>query len=183
MFTPAHLMLTAEFDNLVQSHLDGLASAEQISTLKARESEWVDALIGFLEAAEDAFEAARKSAHGPGRLNVLDDLGAERDQIDDILTELVGPEPEPAGPAQPQVEQGVAQLQLAWYEGQVVAWAAGLNAAAEAPEQILERLKAHGAGSIDWVEHQAVKIPGVGKASALSAPLTEMLGWLVALGA
>ena len=36
--------------------------------------------------------------------------------------------------------------------------------------------------SDDWEDHQAVKIPGGGRAEAVAAPLTSVLGWLVALG-
>ncbi len=178
-------MLTdAEFDSLVQANLDGTSSPEDLATLEADQPRWVAALFDMLDEADFIYERAERSVKGPGRNNVLDDLNAEVNRIDDALTAIIGPPAEPVRPPrnQPVEVTGVAELQLSWSEGQVVAWASGLNAPIESHEQVLERLKELGAGAIDWQEHQAIKIPNVGRAPSLSAPLTDMLGWMVALG-
>ncbi len=178
-------MLTdAEFDRLVQHHLDGRADEQQVAHLTNAKDRWVDALFDMLDEAEFVYERARKTTNGPGRNNVLDDLNAECNRIDDVITELIGEPDIPDRPApKPEEPPGNAVLQLSWSEGQVVAWASGHRAERESTEQVLERLKALGAGAIDWEEHQAIKIPTIGRAPALSAPLTSMLGWLAALGA
>ena len=177
-------MLTdTDFDRLVQTHLDGRADEEQTAVLAANEGRWADALFDLLDEAEFIYERARKTTNGPGRNNVLDDLNDECNRIDDALSALIGLPDEPAGPP-PKVEEppGEAMLQLSWAEGQVVAWASGHRAERESTEQVLARLKALGAGAVDWQEHPAIKIPSIGRSPALSAPLTSMLGWLVALG-
>ncbi|MEL6986149.1 MAG: hypothetical protein AAFO29_27215, partial [Actinomycetota bacterium] len=74
------------------------------------------------------------------------------------------------------------QLQLSWMPGRVVAWAAGHEAPSASGSEVRERLAAAGAGTIAWEDHHSVKVPGQGRADAVSAPIEACLGWLVALG-
>src|SRR5581483_1615458 len=48
----------------------------------------------------------------------------------------------------------------------------------------LERLIGEaGGGSISWESHAGIPLPSGGKASAVSAPIGDALGWLVGVGA
>ncbi|HVM00437.1 MAG TPA: DEAD/DEAH box helicase [Egibacteraceae bacterium] len=122
---------------------------------------------------------------------MLADFTDERDRIDAALTALAGehePEPEPAHrsarrtPVEPPPsdEPAIAGLQLSWSPGHVIAWAAGAAAEADAVEAVRARL--HAAAATDaWAGAPPVTLPGGGKAEAVAAPLTSVLGWLVAL--
>jgi superfamily II DNA or RNA helicase len=63
-----------------------------------------------------------------------------------------------------------------------VAWASGHEAPSATEDELRERLKAAGAGTIAWERHNPIKVPGQGRADAVSAPVEACLGWLVALG-
>ncbi len=181
-----------EFLTIVQDHLDGTADAADVELLKAHQPAWVAALLRMLDTAELAIDEVAREIKGPERATVLADFESEYQRIDDVLTELVGPptprNPQPSkGPDStqeqpPPSEVGDTQLQLSWTPGRVVAWASGHNAPAASEEQLLERLKAAGAGSVGWESHNTVKVPGQGRAPAVSAPIGACLGWLVALG-
>jgi len=170
-------------DDVTQAHIDGRASEHQLALLKSDQDAWIESLWRLLDAAELALERARREVRGAERGNVLSDLDDECYRIDAVMTELLGPPPEEElTPAPPQkVAPGITRLQLSWNEGRLVAWAGGFESDLETHSQVLERLKAHGAGAIEWEEREAVKIPSSGQADIVSAPLTRTLGWLVAL--
>jgi len=173
-----------EIKRLVQAHIDGLATDDEVATLKANENEWARALFRLLDDAEDRFDDAQQAEKGPGRGNVLGDLDAECDRIDDALTALLGPPKAPAPKANGQqpTDVGVTQLHLSWAEGRLVAWAAGLNTEPESHEQILARLDELDGGAIEWEKREPIELPGARQADTVSAPLARTLGWLVALG-
>ncbi len=171
-----------EFERMVQAHLDERADDETIAFLRAHEHAWVDTLLRLLDRTEDAFDRAKRELRGGVRAVVLDDLDRECNRIDNVLTELIGPPPEPQAAPAPQLEVGIPQLQLSWTDGRLVAWAAGLNTDAESHEQVLQRLRDHGGGAIGWEPRDDIKIPGGRAAPTVSAPLASALGWVVALG-
>ncbi len=178
-----------DFLDLVQAHLDGYADEADIAVLDDHRSAWVAALLRFLDSADLSIERLGRELKGAERSLVVSDFENERKRIDQVLTELIGPadsakpsgkESRVAGPDVPG--QGVTQLQLTWSPGKVVAWASGHKAEALSEEDLLERLAEAGAGSIEWEKHNAIKVPGQGRAPALSAPIEACLGWLAALG-
>jgi superfamily II DNA or RNA helicase len=65
----------------------------------------------------------------------------------------------------------------------VVAWAAGPNTAAAGEDALGSMLAAAGAPTAGWIPHAAVALPGGVTAEALAAPVGDVLGWLVAVGA
>ncbi|MEM9130719.1 MAG: DEAD/DEAH box helicase [Actinomycetota bacterium] len=178
-----------EFLDLVQRHVDGLASERETAYLKAHQRGWVAGLLRLYDDAELSLERVNRELRGAERAIVVADFEQELRKIDDVLTELVGPpttgrpqNDRPAPQQQAAEETGTAQLQLSWVPGRVVAWAAGHNAAPESAEQVNERLVAAGAGSIGWEPHAPVKLPTGAKADAVSVPIEASLGWLTALG-
>jgi hypothetical protein len=73
-------------------------------------------------------------------------------------------------------------LQASWQDGRIVLWA-GSASVPRPPAEERDRLMAEaGAGSISWEPHSGVPVPGGGRAAAVSAPVTEALGWLVGVG-
>ncbi|HSG78731.1 MAG TPA: hypothetical protein VLD62_04050, partial [Acidimicrobiia bacterium] len=184
--TEATILSPASIDRLVQRHLDECATTEDIEFLTANRALWIESLFRLLDEAEEAIERARSELRGPERRVVLDDLDAEADRIDEVISDLVGPAPEPAprraAPQPEPVTVGRPQLQLAWSDGRLLAWAGGHGCEPEPHEQILEHLARHGGGAIDWSATDDLELPGGVKAPAVSAPLASTLGWLVPLG-
>ncbi|NNE74165.1 MAG: hypothetical protein HKN26_10910 [Acidimicrobiales bacterium] len=165
----------------MQAHLDERATDGQIERLRADQAAWVESLFRRLDDTEDAIDRARKEVRGPARANILDDLDAEANRIDDVITELIGPPSEPQPKPEPVLEVGEKQLQLSWVEGRLVAWGAGLNTEPDTLDELAERLKAHGGGAIDWEPRDEVELPGKRSAPTVGAPLQATLGWVASL--
>jgi hypothetical protein len=85
--------------------------------------------------------------------------------------------------SQPPAPPGVAQLQLSWWQGRIVAWGGGANARPDDTAALRERLAATGAPTDGWIAHEPVRLPDGGRAESLEAPVRSILGWLVALNA
>lgn len=178
-----------EFLDVVQSHLDGTANDSDVALLKANEKPWVAALLRLLDSADLALERVGREVKGAERSLVLADFESEYRRIDEVLTELVGPakvseqtQDQQKSKNSNKTTTGKTQLQVSWIPGKVVAWASGQNAESLDEPGLMEQLKDCGAGSIPWETYNPVKVPGQGKAFAVSAPIGSCLGWLVALG-
>jgi superfamily II DNA or RNA helicase len=179
-----------QFMDAVQAQLDGVADERELSLLQDNRKAWVAALLRLLDSIDLTIDDLERNLKGPERSTVLADFESEYRRVDEVLTDLIGPPsaaPATAQKVSPQdgatVDAGTTQLQLSWIPGRVVAWAAGHNAPTADEDELLERLKAAGAGSVGWEKHNPIKVPGQGKAPAVSAPIESSLGWLVALGA
>ena len=196
---PARPLSLAEVERLVQAHLDGYASAEDVAVLDGRRDDWIWALRRRLLEVDATLERLRVKVTGPERELVLEDFGAERMTIVRVLTDLGAPPAPPAppvtvaeaargaargAPAPPEEElpEGPPQLQLSWSAGNIVAWAANHGSDPETEDAVRARLKATGAAADAWQEHRAVALPDGGRAVAVAAPVSATLGWLVALG-
>jgi hypothetical protein len=178
-----------DFVRLVQAEADGNASDDTVAVLERFPSLWRTTLLRLLDDVDDALEAAQRLPR-PERDLVVADFEEEFDRLDVALTRLIGPaepaaddtdaerSPEAAAPAE-------AQLQLSWVAGTVVAWAGGRDLAPEPVDEVRSRLGAltTPAPASPWVPHDPVPLPGGERAEALAAPLLDVLGWLVALGA
>jgi superfamily II DNA or RNA helicase len=190
--TPRPVTL-GDFRELAQAHLDGLATAPERAALEAHREEWAEALGAMREDVLATIERLRKQVHGPERNLVLADFDEERDRIDDMLVELTGTDPRrPSGSARTDAEPapapvsqpaivGVTQLQLTWDRGDVVAWAGGFEADPDDVESLRTRLKAVGAGSDVWGEHEPLKLATGDRVDTVAAPVRSSLGWLVSL--
>ncbi|MDH3294318.1 MAG: DEAD/DEAH box helicase [Acidimicrobiia bacterium] len=180
---------SSEFFDVVQAHLDGLASDYEVALLRSHEKSWVAALLRLLDDASLAIDRANRDLKGSERALVVADFEREWKRIDEVLTELVGPnsksgpsaQPAESEPAVPVVGEGTAQIQLSWTPGKVVAWASGYKADAASVEELLELLKRAGAEAINWESYNSIKVPNQGRAPAVWAPIESCLGWLAAL--
>ncbi len=177
-------------EDLAQAHVDGRATAEQLALLEADKDAWVAALWRLLDYADDTLEHARKTVRGPERANILNDLDEECFRIDAALTALIGPpKDEELVPVknqggrnkqQPRDKTGTPQLQLSWNDGELVAWVAGHDARYEQEAVVREYLTAAGGGIIEWESRGLLRIPNGPRVPALTTPMANALGWLVA---
>ncbi|MGF1596763.1 MAG: DEAD/DEAH box helicase [Acidimicrobiales bacterium] len=187
--------LTArEIYDLAQAHLDGTADEAGVAYLENHPQTWIAALLRLYDDAVEALDDVGRTVRGSERAIVMADFKGEIDRIDRLLTGLVGPPPGTADETVAADEDhddsdeagdegpvGIAQLQLSWTTGQVVAWSGGPGADVEGLDELRQRLATAGGGAIGWQEHAPVKLPTGGKADAVTIPIEAGLGWLVGL--
>ncbi len=172
---------SAEFKLVVQAHLDGLASPEEVAILEANRRSWVAALLFLLDEVDRSLDEVRRTVRGAERKVVLADFESESAKIDKMLTQLVGPPSSTSESNRDVTSNREPQLQLSWKHGSVVAWAAGAHAGVELEEALQLRLEEAGASAVGWEGHSPVKLPDGRKSPSMVAPIGDSLGWLVGL--
>ena len=178
------MALSPDFAEAVRRHVDGLATDADLAVLQANTRLWVRALYRLLDDVAESIDAVRTTVRGHQRAVIVSDLESDYRAIDAALERLVGPAHAPLknGAHAEAREIGAIELQLSWVPGRVIAWSAGAGRPAEGVPDVLRRLGETGAGTVEWSEHRPVRLPGGGRAAAVSAPIESCLGWLVALG-
>ncbi len=189
------LALSAEFADAVRRHADGLASADDLKLLRANRKLWVRALYRLLDDVAESIDDVRHAVREPHRDQVLSDLESDYQSVEAVLRGLVGPPPNgadsrksngrphaPAAKTLDAVLAGTTDLQLSWVPGRVIAWAGGPGGQTDDAEQVLDRLRRAGAGTVKWEHYRPVKLDAGGRADSVSAPIQSCIGWLVALG-
>ncbi len=197
------------FEAAVVAEAGGWTTSAERARLESDPLAWAATLRRLIHETDDGIRSA-DSLTGDLRELVMADLGEERARLSATLLRLTGdqieapvlpsangsdtatanrpdgaagnPAPAPAAAAGPTPESGPPVLQACWAEGRIVVWAGGpgADATAEDLEKLLEEADANG---IAWERHPAVPIPGRTPAEARSAPLSQILGWLVGVGA
>jgi hypothetical protein len=129
------------------------------------------------------FERVRYSERltGPEREQIVADFTStlrELEALHDLLSRPLGTV---AADVLAEVA-GEVRLQASWSTGTVVVWAAGPKSAPETNDQLADRLEAIGGPSLGWAVHPGVQLPSGARAEALSIPVRDALGWLVAVG-
>ncbi|MBM3657917.1 MAG: hypothetical protein FJW95_00200 [Actinobacteria bacterium] len=183
-----------QFELAVEDEAAGFATPEQLATLEADRTRWTTVLNALIRAADQHLNAARR-LQGPERAQVLADAEADHHRLVIAWSRLTGIEVDTPAPKQapPQTQERepdvdallpeVVQLQLSWEPGRVVAWAGGPRCEPASVDEVRDMLQAAEAPEAPWVEHAGVPLPDGEKAAAFSAPVGEVLGWLVAAGA
>jgi hypothetical protein len=191
-----------EFEQYVQAEVDGEATPEQLAVLQADRMSWRTALLNLRHDAEEHLASAR-NLRGDERAQVIADLESEQHRLAAAWARHNNLPIPPKGGAREQApreerqprgakaerEQPVpnapatVQLQASWVPGRVVAWAAGGGERNVDTERLTELLASASAPSAGWTKHESVSVPGGARADALSIPVGEVLGWLVAAGA
>jgi len=182
-----------QFELAVEDEAAGYATPEQLAVLEADRPRWQHALNALIRTADQHLNAARR-LQGPERAQVLADAEADHhrlvlawSRVTGIEVDAPAPKPAAGGPdreADPDsLLPEVVQLQLSWEPGRVVAWAGGPRCEPASADEVRDMLQAAEAPEAPWVEHAGVPLPDGEKAEAFSAPVGEVLGWLVAAGA
>ncbi|HEX5366467.1 MAG TPA: DEAD/DEAH box helicase [Acidimicrobiales bacterium] len=172
---------TRAMEEAAWAAVDGIATTEQIALLEADVPGWRRALERILDDTEDNLDAVRATT-GPERDQAVADLESELERLElayDRLTGaadvadavLVAPDP-----------VGEVRLQGSWSANEVVVWAAGPDAAAAGHDELSDRLEGIGGPAVGWNQHRGVPLPTGDRAAALSIPVADALGWLVAVG-
>jgi superfamily II DNA or RNA helicase len=170
----------AAFDRAAWAAAEGVATGEQLALLQADTAEWKRALERLLDETEDALDAVQHLS-GPERAQVVADFEAELDLLEAAYDRLLGV----ADPTLAIVTvdpAGEVRLQATWSGGQVVVWAAGAHTKPADNDALADLLQTIGGPALGWSQHPAVPLPSGARAVALSIPLDEALGWLVAVG-
>ena len=198
---------TTTLEAAVWAEAEGTATEDQLTLLRGDKAAWKAALERLLDDIEEQREAAAAELAGDVRDQVLADFDDELDRLEDAYDRLVPPPPKAATPPPPPKPAVVAKaptpppklrdydgpvvadpprevrLQAAWSGGKVVVWAGGPDAHPADNDGLADLLEAVGGPALGWSVHQDVRLPSGDRAAALSIPLAEALGWLVAVGA
>ncbi|MGH9111128.1 MAG: SNF2-related protein [Acidimicrobiales bacterium] len=161
--------------------VDGIATSEQQRLLESDAPAWRRVLERLLDQTEDNLDSVR-GLEGPAREQVVADLESELARLEaayDRLTSVADPAaavmvaPDPGGEV---------RLQASWSAGEVVVWAAGPDTAPASHEELSDLLEAIGGPALGWNQHPGAVLPTGSRAAALSIPVADALGWLVAVG-
>ena len=171
---------------------EGRGSGDELELLRADERASLSVLDRLiLETEEDL--AVVRNLPGDERDQVVADFTDTLDGLRATAARLRPPPVAPVAPAAAPIddaestefeyeEAGEVQLQASWSAGQVVVWAGGRGAVPEGNEGLATRLEAIGGPAVGWQLHPGVPLPGGVRAEAVSIPMKDALGWLVAIG-
>ncbi|MFT7648265.1 MAG: superfamily II DNA or RNA helicase [Candidatus Poriferisodalaceae bacterium] len=183
-------------ESMVRAEAEGEADDTTLALLNGDPARWASMLLDLIEDTEDALDNI-KTIKGAHRNMVIADFRDELAQLEASYVQLTGEdlEPLPTAPVAkhaatnakepdfPPLEAGNAQLHLSWSGGRIIAWAAAEGILPDDHEALIARLEAVGAPTGVWIEHAAVQLPRETTAAAVEAPVGQVLGWLVAIGA
>jgi hypothetical protein len=159
---------------------DGSATPDQLRMLETDLDRWRDVLEHLLDDTEDRLSSVRQLG-GPERAQVVADFEAELAQLE-AAYDLLSRTDDPVAAIAAADPAGEVRLQASWVQGLIVVWAAGPGVAPESADELSDRLEAIGGPALGWSRYRDVKLPGGATAAALSIPVGEALGWLVAIG-
>jgi len=172
---------TWDWETVVWAAAEGLATPEQVALLEADPAAWRRTLARLIDDTEDALDAVIDRG-GPERDQAVADFEGELARLEaawQLLTRSQDPRVAVVT-VDPDVE---VRLQASWANGDVVVWAAAPAAPASTIDELSDRLEAIGGPALGWSQHPPVPLPSGARAAALSIPVEESLGWLVAIGA
>jgi hypothetical protein len=179
---------------LAGAEASGWATSEDVALLESDREEWALALHRLISATEDGLVAA-EALPDDIRPQVLADFNAEIDRLAGALLRVSGEDRRSRRPAAAPSPQEVPEpasaaaelptapvLQGSWAAGRIVVWAGSPGAGAASSEVVDELLTQVDGTSIAWKPCSDVVVPHGEPAPARSAPVEEMLGWLVGVG-
>jgi hypothetical protein len=161
--------------------VDGIATDEQLSLLEANPFAWRRALERLLDETEDHLDAVL-AGDGSGREQAVADLESELDRLEVAYDRLTGASEPAAAVLVAPDPTGEVRLQASWSAGEIVVWAAGPEAPPATHDELSDRLEHIGGPAVGWNQHRGVPLPTGVRAAALSIPVADALGWLVAVG-
>jgi hypothetical protein len=159
---------------------EGRATDDQCELVdedRARSSRLLDGLFADTQARLESVQGLS----GPERDQVIADFADELEGLRIVYDRLHG-RPGPSAPDLEVIDDEGVQLQASWADGEVVVWAAGPTAPPATNEELADRLEALGGPALGWRVHGGVPLPSGVRAEAVSIPVADALGWLVAVG-
>ena len=169
------------FGALVDAEIEGRATEKDIATLFAEARRWRAALFERFDEADDALERAKR-IEGPERAQVMMDFESICDEVDAALDRLdrrEGREPARVEDVTDEVEPVVSLLQASWSPSRVVVWFGGPDEVLSERADLAEVLVELGVAGESWADHDPVRLPDGLKAAAMSAPIEDVIGWLL----
>ncbi|HET9609080.1 MAG TPA: DEAD/DEAH box helicase [Acidimicrobiales bacterium] len=161
--------------------VDGVATPEQLTLLESDAPGWRRALERLLDQVEEHLDSVRV-LDAPERDQVVIDLESELDRLELAYDRLTGASaPSDAVLVAPD-PTGEVRLQASWSANEVVVWAAGPDTRPADHDELSDRLEGIGGPAVGWNQHRGVPLPTGDRAAALSIPVSDALGWLVAVG-
>ncbi len=161
--------------------VDGIATEQELALLEADAPGWRRTLERLLDDTEDNLEAVR-AMESAERDQVVADLESELDRLEAAYDRLLSVSDASSAVLVAPDPVGEARLQATWSQGEVVVWAAGPEVPPVAHEELSDRLESIGGPAVGWNQHRGVPLPTGERAAALSIPVADALGWLVAVG-
>jgi hypothetical protein len=159
---------------------EGMATSDQVALLEADPAAWRLTLERLADETDEHLDAVRQSDR-PERDQVVADLEEDLHRLEAAIDLLLGVD-DPAEAIVVADAVNEVRLQASWSEGQVVVWAAGPGTLPATNDELADLLEAIGGPALGWSLHPGVPLPSGGKAEAVSIPVEQALGWLVAVG-
>jgi hypothetical protein len=169
-----------ELERAAWAVAEGRATKAQRAAFEADTKASLRVLGRMIIDTEEGLESVTRLT-GPEREQIVADFTStlrELEALHDLLSRPLGTV---AADVLAEVA-GEVRLQASWSTGTVVVWAAGPKSAPETNDQLADRLEAIGGPSLGWAVHPGVPLPSGARAEALSIPVRDALGWLVAVG-
>ncbi|HLI24409.1 MAG TPA: hypothetical protein VKU91_05610, partial [Acidimicrobiales bacterium] len=192
-------MQVNDFQVLAEVEASGWAAPDDLARLQDDPEEWALALHRLISATEDALASVAEITDEALRAQVAADFNEELERLAAALLRVSGEDRRPrrpetaagpsagtgavaAAPAPARVLPTEPALQGSWAAGRIVVWG-GSPGGGAAPAEVVDHLLEEVDGtSIPWKPCSEVVVPSGDPAPARSAPVEEMLGWLVGLG-
>ena len=130
---------------------------------------------------EENLDAVRDLS-GPERDQVVSDLEAELERLELAYDRLTGASDAADAVLVAPDPVGEVRLQASWSANEVVVWAGGPDTVPASHDGLSDRLEGIGGPAVGWNQHRGVPLPTGDRAAALSIPVADALGWLVAVG-
>lgn len=172
---------TSALEDATWAAVEGIATSDQLALLESDPTGWRRALERLLDQTEDDLESVR-GLSGVEREQVVADFEDELARLE-AAYELMMESGDPTSVIVPVADPvGEVRLQASWSAGEVVLWAAGPLAPPANNDELADRIEMIGGPALGWSVHQGVNLPDGVRAEAVSIPVHESLGWLVAVG-
>jgi len=170
-----------DFEAAVWAAVEGHATEEQLARLEGEPDAWRRTLERLIDDTEEHLEVVATRLHGAERAQVVADFESELARLDAAYDLLVRTD-DPVAALAAADPAGEVRLQASWANRKVVVWAAGPDAPPADNGELADRLEAIGGPRLGWSSHPDIPLPSGLRASAVSIPVEESLGWLVAVG-
>jgi hypothetical protein len=166
---------------------EGNTAPEHLAVLEADRRASLTVVDHLLSDTQQRLESVH-GLKGPERAQVIADFANELESLRLVRERLLGddapPRRAPAPTSEPEPPEQGTRLHASWVAGEVVVWAAGPSGPTATNDELADRLEALGGlPPLGWRPHAGVPLDQGRVADAVSIPVADMLGWLVAVGA